>query len=149
MFQLGLLTPLLLFVAFLLLLLISLSVPIIKTIFLFRLTAKASSSLLHSSAEAYVNFGAFGYCTSGLDATYVSSTLDAATILMAGLAFWVLIATRRESAHERTPDIHSTIQWQRHCKISFTTQLCSHLTTTAGMSVGLKTLSQRASPLSL
>ncbi|KAJ7285948.1 pali-domain-containing protein [Mycena rebaudengoi] len=90
MFQLGLLTPLLLFVAFLLLLLISLSVPIIKTIFLFRLTAKASSSLLHSSAEAYVNFGAFGYCTSGLDATILGidrNTAGECTRAHAGYTF--------------------------------------------------------------
>lgn len=67
MFALGLLTPVLLFISFLLLLLVTLSVPIIKTIFLFRLSAAASSGFLDSSASASVSFGVFGYCTSGID----------------------------------------------------------------------------------
>jgi len=76
MFQLGLLTPVFLFVAFLLLLLVTLSVPITKTIFLFRLTAAASSKLLDSSASTSVVFGVFGYCTSGADVSIVGINHD-------------------------------------------------------------------------
>ncbi|GLB35057.1 putative SUR7/PalI family protein [Lyophyllum shimeji] len=56
------LAALLLFVAFLLLLLVTLSVPIIKSIFLFRLTANLGSSLLATGANATANFGVWGYC---------------------------------------------------------------------------------------
>lgn len=58
-------TPSLLFVAFLLLLLVTLSVPIIKTIYLFNLSANVSTVL--ESASGSVKFGVFGYCTSGID----------------------------------------------------------------------------------
>jgi len=78
MFALGLLTPVLLFVSFLLLLLVTLSIPIIKTIFLFRLTADASSGLLDSSASASVSFGVFGYCTSGIDVSVIGINHDTA-----------------------------------------------------------------------
>ncbi|KAJ6630692.1 actin cortical patch SUR7/pH-response regulator pali [Mycena sp. CBHHK59/15] len=78
MFHLGLLTPVLLFCAFLLLVLVTLSVPIIKTIFLFRLSARASSSLLKSSASASVKFGVFGYCSSGIDVSIVGVNHDTA-----------------------------------------------------------------------
>jgi len=54
----------LLFIAFLILLLLTISVPITKSIFLFKLTAHASSSLLDSSANGYVKFGVLGYCVS-------------------------------------------------------------------------------------
>ncbi|KAJ7098019.1 pali-domain-containing protein [Mycena belliarum] len=64
-------TPALLAFAFLLLLLVTLSVPIIKSISLFTLAARASSGLLHSSASESVKFGAFGYCTSGADVNII------------------------------------------------------------------------------
>ncbi|KAJ7710011.1 actin cortical patch SUR7/pH-response regulator pali [Mycena rosella] len=70
--MLALLTPVLLFIAFLLLLLVTLSVPIIKTIYLFSLSAQASSSLLHSSASVSFRGGVFGWCTSGADVSLVS-----------------------------------------------------------------------------
>lgn len=60
-------TPLLLFIAFILLLLVSLSIPIIKTIYLFSLSAHVSSSLLHSGVSAGVKFGVWGYCTENTD----------------------------------------------------------------------------------
>jgi len=60
-------TPLLCFVAFLLLFLVSLSVPIIKTIYLFSLSANASSSLFDASANGSVRFGVWGYCISSTD----------------------------------------------------------------------------------
>ncbi|KAF5330610.1 hypothetical protein D9619_005813 [Psilocybe cf. subviscida] len=66
MFALAALTPVLVLAAFILLLLVSLSVPIIKSIFLFRLAANASSSLFNSSANASVKFGVWGYCTSAV-----------------------------------------------------------------------------------
>jgi len=78
MFAFGLLTPVFLFLAFLLLLLVTLSVPIIKTIFLFRLTTDASSGLLDSSASASVTFGVWGYCTSGIDVSIVGIDHDTA-----------------------------------------------------------------------
>ncbi|EEB88529.1 hypothetical protein MPER_13587, partial [Moniliophthora perniciosa FA553] len=56
-----LVTPALAFVAFLLLLLISLSVPIIKSIYLFSLTTNVSSSLFNSGAFGAVKFGVWGY----------------------------------------------------------------------------------------
>ena len=62
-----LITPALVFVAFLLLLLISLSVPVIKTIYLFTLTTNVSSSLFNSGAAAAVKFGVWGYCISSVD----------------------------------------------------------------------------------
>ncbi|KAK7014948.1 actin cortical patch SUR7/pH-response regulator pali [Favolaschia claudopus] len=76
--QIGLLTPPLIFVAFLLLLLVTLSVPIIKDIFLFRLSAAASSGLLNSSASSSVVFGVFGYCTSGVDVRVAGVNHDTA-----------------------------------------------------------------------
>ncbi|KDR81528.1 hypothetical protein GALMADRAFT_239532 [Galerina marginata CBS 339.88] len=60
------LAPVLIFIAFLLLLLVSLSVPIIKSIDLFRLSANVSSSIFNSGASASVNFGVWGYCTSAI-----------------------------------------------------------------------------------
>ena len=60
-------TPFLTFVAFLLLLLVSLSVPIIHSIYLFRLTAHAATSFLDASATGAVRFGVWGYCISTVD----------------------------------------------------------------------------------
>lgn len=60
-------SPFLNFVAFLLLLLVSLSVPITKSIYLFQLTAKASSSLFNASANGNARFGVWGYCLSAID----------------------------------------------------------------------------------
>lgn len=68
----ALLTPFLLFSAFLLLLLVSLSVPIIKTLWFFGVTANVSSSLLNSRASADVHFGLWGYCVSAVDVSYVN-----------------------------------------------------------------------------
>ncbi|THU86424.1 pali-domain-containing protein [Dendrothele bispora CBS 962.96] len=66
----------LLFVAFLLLLLVSLSVPIIKTIFLFTLSANVSSDLLNSGASGSVNFGVWGYCISAVQVSIVGIDRD-------------------------------------------------------------------------
>ncbi|ESK96860.1 hypothetical protein Moror_6438 [Moniliophthora roreri MCA 2997] len=60
-------TPALTFIAFLLLLLVSLSVPIIKSIYLFSLTTNVSSSLFNSAAYGAVKFGVWGYCISSVD----------------------------------------------------------------------------------
>jgi len=60
-------TPFLVFSAFLLLLLVSLSAPIIHSIYLFRLAANASVNLIQASASTVVKFGVWGYCTSGVD----------------------------------------------------------------------------------
>lgn len=56
-------TPFLLFAAFVLLLLVTLSAPIIDVIYLFRLGVD-TSSLPGSDASAQVQFGVFGYCVS-------------------------------------------------------------------------------------
>ena len=61
------LTPFLVFSAFLLLLLVSLSAPVIHSIWLFRLAASASVSLVDASASAAVRFGVWGYCISAVD----------------------------------------------------------------------------------
>jgi len=71
-------TPVLLFVAFLLLLLVSLSVPIAKTIYLFQLIANVSSGLLKSGASGSVKFGVWGYCFSGVDVSVLGSQHDTA-----------------------------------------------------------------------
>jgi len=60
-------TPVLLFTAFLLLLLVSLSVPIIKSIYLFRLAALVQESIIESSVSGSVTFGVWGYCTSAIN----------------------------------------------------------------------------------
>ncbi|KAF8078042.1 pali-domain-containing protein [Lyophyllum atratum] len=77
-------TPVLLFIAFILLLLVTLSAPIIKSIFLFRLTANAGST-------ASTNFGVWGYCISSIDVSIsYHGTTTAALVLhpiAAGLTF--------------------------------------------------------------
>jgi hypothetical protein len=55
--------PLLFFLAFILLLLVSLSVPIIKSIYLFRLYAHLNADI--ASVSDSITFGVWGYCTSG------------------------------------------------------------------------------------
>ena len=52
-------------VAFTLLLLVSLSVPIIKAIFLFHLVGHEASSLYSATGSAW--FGVWGYCISPVD----------------------------------------------------------------------------------
>ncbi|KAJ7582895.1 pali-domain-containing protein [Mycena floridula] len=61
--------PILLFIAFLLLLLVTLSIPIIKTIYLFTLSTNVDGGLLNFNADASgsVKFGVWGYCTSAVD----------------------------------------------------------------------------------
>ena len=61
------LTPFLAFSAFLLLLLVSLSAPLIHAVWLFRLAASASVKLVDASAYAAVRFGVWGYCVSAVD----------------------------------------------------------------------------------
>ncbi|KAI0831452.1 actin cortical patch SUR7/pH-response regulator pali [Trametes gibbosa] len=64
--MLAAITPFFLFAAFLILLLVSLSLPIIKSIFLFQLVANSSASFLDSSASGEARFGVWGYCTSAI-----------------------------------------------------------------------------------
>ena len=59
--------PFLTFTAFLLLLFVSLSVPIIHSIYLFRLTAYAGTDFLNASVTGAVRFGIWGYCISAID----------------------------------------------------------------------------------
>lgn len=67
--MLAALTPILLFVAFVLLLVVSLSVPIAKTIYLLQILVNVSSGLLKSGANASVKVGVWGYCVSSIDVT--------------------------------------------------------------------------------
>lgn len=66
-------TPVLLFAAFLLLLLVSLSVPIIKTIDLFKLSATFSEGFgpVSVNANGNVRYGVWGYCISAIEASSV------------------------------------------------------------------------------
>lgn len=68
-------SPVLLFIAFLLLLLVSLSVPITKSIYLFEILANVSSGIIKSGVSGNVKFGVWGYCFSGADVSGVFSTL--------------------------------------------------------------------------
>jgi H+/gluconate symporter-like permease len=63
-------TPVLLFAAFVLLLLVSLSVPIIKAIDLLKLTAAVSEGFAGTTADVTgsVKFGVWGYCISQINA---------------------------------------------------------------------------------
>ena len=63
--------PILLAVAWLLLLLVSIT-PIPKSIYFLQIAADVSSSFLKSGVSGSVRFGVWGYCTSGLDTSYVS-----------------------------------------------------------------------------
>jgi hypothetical protein len=63
------LAPFLLFAAFVLLLLVSLSAPIIDSIYLFRLSATTAG------AQSNVNFGVWGYCAGAVKTACVPSSL--------------------------------------------------------------------------
>jgi len=63
----ALIAPALTFIAFLLLLLVSLSAPIIKSIYLLSLAVNVNSSLLDSGANASVRVGVWGYCVSSIN----------------------------------------------------------------------------------
>ena len=61
-------TPVLLLAAFILLLLVTLSAPIIKSIYLFKLVAHVAGPF-GSSVKGNAKFGIWGYCFSGVDAS--------------------------------------------------------------------------------
>lgn len=65
--MLATITPVILFIAWLLLLLVSVSVPITKTIYLYKVVVNVGSSLL--GANGSVTFGLWGYCVSNIDVT--------------------------------------------------------------------------------
>lgn len=73
----NILTPLLLLAAFILLLLVSLSIPIIKSIDLLQLSAnvKEGVSIVSATVTGRVKFGVWGYCISSIDAEYVLHTI--------------------------------------------------------------------------
>jgi len=62
----GVVPPVLNSIAFLLLLLVSLSAPIIKSIYLLSAGVNIDSSLLKSGANGSVRFGVWGYCISAV-----------------------------------------------------------------------------------
>ncbi len=65
-------TPFVSLSAFVLLLLVSLSVPIIKSLFLFRLTADATNLYGVADAKGSATFGVWGYCVSAIDISSVT-----------------------------------------------------------------------------
>jgi len=88
--MLAIVTPVLLFIAFFLLLLVSLSVPVIKSIFLFKLIANVGVGLLKSGVSGSVTFGVWGYCVSGVKVSVLgvqSSTAASCTKIKLGYTF--------------------------------------------------------------
>ncbi|KAJ3545692.1 hypothetical protein NMY22_g2328 [Coprinellus aureogranulatus] len=83
------LAPLLLFSAFVLLLLVSLSAPIIDSIYLFRLAARAAG------ARSTVNFGVWGYCIGAVETTLGLGTLSDGSCSKARLGYRVDSAVAR------------------------------------------------------
>ncbi|KAF9257277.1 hypothetical protein L218DRAFT_1019255 [Marasmius fiardii PR-910] len=77
------LTSVLLFIAFLLLLLVSLSVPIIKSIYLFRFTI--SATLLRSGVVGAINFGVWGSCSPALTASKLEDLIGIITKTITGV----------------------------------------------------------------
>jgi len=83
-------TPVLIFIAFLLLLLVSLSAPIIDNIYLFRISANVSSGILNSGASGSVRFGVWGYCASSVNVAIAGlhrSTASSCSKTMLGYTF--------------------------------------------------------------
>jgi hypothetical protein len=98
-------TPFLLFSAFLLLLLVTLSAPIIDAIYLFRLTLDADSSIPGTSAAAAVQFGVFGYCVSDVEASVLGFGGNrAATCSSPRLGYTVGDTVRRVLRADRLDD---------------------------------------------
>jgi len=85
--------PLLLFVAFILLLLVSVSLPIIKSVYLFGLAASVSVSEAGFTAAAVgsVKFGNWGYCMSAINYNFqgVTRTAKAAQCSKAHLGYTI------------------------------------------------------------
>jgi len=74
----GLASPFFFFTAFLLLLLVTLSVPIIKSIYLFDIVAAVSvgSGVISASVHDTVRFGIFGWCSSPVAAKILTVNLS-------------------------------------------------------------------------
>lgn len=96
--MLAYMSSLLLFTAFLLLLLVSLSVPITKTIYLFELFANVNSGALKSGVHGYVKFGVWGYCFSGADVTGMSYPSVLSYALVNFRCVFVVFGTPHNSA---------------------------------------------------
>ncbi|KAL1667735.1 actin cortical patch SUR7/pH-response regulator pali [Schizophyllum commune] len=71
-------SPLLTFPAFILLLLVSLSTPIIKSIHLFSVTSELSTNVFGADVgvSGYANFGVWGYCTSNIEISVDNASTD-------------------------------------------------------------------------
>jgi len=67
-------TPFFLFAAFVLMLLVSLSAPIIKPIYLFRLAVESAGGF--GSASGAVQFGVFGYCVTDIEVSVLGFSGD-------------------------------------------------------------------------
>ncbi|KIY50955.1 hypothetical protein FISHEDRAFT_38043 [Fistulina hepatica ATCC 64428] len=120
------LTPCLTFASFVLLLLVSLSLPIINRIWLFRLNGSVSEKVLGVSADAdtSVTFGVWGYCTSavtlsgattGMSSSTISTVTSSALVLhpiACGIVFATMISSlfMFVKRHERAASI-CTLVW--------------------------------------
>uniref|UniRef100_D8PWX6 Pali-domain-containing protein n=2 Tax=Schizophyllum commune (strain H4-8 / FGSC 9210) TaxID=578458 RepID=D8PWX6_SCHCM len=119
-------SPLLTFPAFILLLFVSLSTPIIKSIHLFSVTSELSTNVFGADVgvSGYANFGVWGYCTSNIEISGVSDLEDtiskvttAALVLhpiACGLTFLaflvsVLMVCRGRDGPARLPSICSLL----------------------------------------
>jgi hypothetical protein len=71
----GWLTPLLTLAAFILLLLVTLSTPIIKSIYLYKVVANISGAGGLVSITGNARFGVWGYCTSAITGKFVAGSL--------------------------------------------------------------------------
>ncbi|CAE6468781.1 unnamed protein product [Rhizoctonia solani] len=67
----GFIVPFLVFAGFLLLLLVSLSIPIIKTISVLNLAANLQAGLTNTGISGGVKFGLWGYCVSEISASVI------------------------------------------------------------------------------
>ncbi|KDQ60710.1 hypothetical protein JAAARDRAFT_31686 [Jaapia argillacea MUCL 33604] len=90
--MLAAIAPVLIFIAFLLLLLVSLSVPITKTIYLFRLVARVVEGAfgVNATATGSARFGVWGYCVSPVDVSalgHSESTVAECSKAHLGLTF--------------------------------------------------------------
>ncbi|CAE6520624.1 unnamed protein product [Rhizoctonia solani] len=67
----GFIVPFLVFAGFLLLLLVSLSIPIIKTISILNLAANLQAGFANTGVSGGVKFGLWGYCVSEISASVI------------------------------------------------------------------------------
>ncbi|KAG9081413.1 hypothetical protein FRC06_005592, partial [Ceratobasidium sp. 370] len=70
----GFIVPFLVFVGFLLLLLVSLSIPIIHTISVLNIAANVQTGVTNTGVSGGIKFGLWGYCVSDITASVIGIT---------------------------------------------------------------------------